>query len=223
TPLLRALAALGDGDALPVVLRLTTGLPAGLRLRDALLASAVRTLGALGEAAGEAIPVLRGLLDGGCGVAAAEALWSIEGDAEAVLPVLLRELRGEGGSRAAAEALGRLGPAAGTAVPGLHELTRSGDPWERTTAACSLWRITGEPSPSSDILRTAWRENPYTRVQIATLAADLGSAANPLHDLLRTELSTPHRHRAAQGTYTGTDLHEDEALLRECRRALGST
>jgi hypothetical protein len=222
-PLLRALAALGDADALPAVLRLVTGVPAGLRLRDALLASAIRTLGALGEAAREAIPALRGLLEGECRVAAADALWSIEGDAEAVLPVLLRELTGQarGGPRAAAEALGRLGPAGRPAVPDLRRLMRSGDLWERTTAASALWRITGEPSAAADVLRAAWRENVYTRVPIATLAADLRPAGEPLHDLLRTELSAPRRHRAGPGGYGSSDIHEDEMLLRRCREALG--
>ncbi|GAA1414979.1 hypothetical protein GCM10009601_03830 [Streptomyces thermospinosisporus] len=222
-PLLRALAALRDAEALPAVLRLATGLPADLRLRDSLLASAVRTLGALGRPAREAAPVLRGLLDGACGVAAADALWAVEGDADAVLPVLLRELTGggtHGGPRAAAEALGRMGPAARACVPGLRELTRSGDLWERTAAAQALWRITGEPDAAADVLRAAWRENEYTRVPIAALAAELGPAAEPLHDLLRAELSTRRRHRATSGGHSGNDLHEDELLLRSCREAL---
>ncbi|MEV8592286.1 HEAT repeat domain-containing protein [Streptomyces sp. NPDC052012] len=225
-PLLCAVAALGDTEALPAVLRLMTGLPAEVRLRETVVASAARTLGTLGAAAREAVPVLRGLLDGPCGIAAAEALWVLEGDAEAVLPLLLGELTGEAGgsARVAAEALGRMGPAARPAAPGLYRLIRSGDLWERTAAACALWRVTGEPDPASDTLRAAWRESPYTRVPIATLAVRLGPEAEPLCDLLRTELAARRRHRATPGGYAGTDLHEDEILLRRCREAcLSST
>lgn len=223
-PLLRALAALRDTEALPAVLRLATGLPADLRLRDSLLDSAARALGALGRPAREAAaPVLRGLLDGACGVSAADALWAVEGDAEAVLPVLLRELAGDGehgGPRAAAEALGRMGPAARAGVTGLRELARSGGLWERTAAAQALWRITGEPEPAADVLRAAWRENAYTRVPIAALAAELGPAAEPLHGLFRAELATRRRHRARPGGHCDNDVHEDELLLRHCREAL---
>ncbi|MFD1668968.1 HEAT repeat domain-containing protein [Streptomyces calvus] len=219
---LRALAVIGDAEAVPVVLRMPAGMPAGLRLRDSLVAAASRALGAAGAGAREAIPALRAALRGGQGVVAAEALWAVEGDPEAVLPVLLGELdAGSGGSRrAAAEVLGRLGPAARAALPGLRRLTRSGDLWERTAAAQALWRVAGEPETAADVLRAAWAESPYTRVPTADLAARLGPAAAPLHDLLRAELAAPRRHRGGPGGHGSHDVHEDERLLRSCRRAL---
>ncbi|WP_346345675.1 HEAT repeat domain-containing protein, partial [Streptomyces sp. SID5643] len=113
-PLLSALAALGDAESLPAVLRLLRGLPDDLRRRDAVTEAAVRALGVFGGGAREAIPDLRGLLETDCAVAAADALWSVTGEADAVLPVLLRELTGPASDRRrrAAAVLGRLGPAA---------------------------------------------------------------------------------------------------------------
>ncbi|CAL9383216.1 hypothetical protein SUDANB176_01102 [Streptomyces sp. enrichment culture] len=220
--LLHALAALGDAEAVPVVLRMLAGMPADLRLRDVLVASALRTLAAAGAGAREAVPALRTLLNGENGVAAAEALWAVEGDAEAVLPLLLAEV-GDGtgrARRAAAEALGRLGPAARPALPGLRRLTGSGDLWERTAAARALWRVAGEPGTAVDVLRAAWAENPCTRAPTAALAVHLGPAGTALHGLLRAELASPRRHRAGPGGHGSHDIHEDEQLLRACREAL---
>ncbi|MEU0220851.1 HEAT repeat domain-containing protein, partial [Streptomyces sp. NPDC006265] len=69
-PLLSALAALGDVESTPAVLRLLRGVPDGGRQREAVTAAAVRALGVLGGAAREAIPDLRGLLRTGSAVAA---------------------------------------------------------------------------------------------------------------------------------------------------------
>ncbi|MBW8699233.1 hypothetical protein MBT84_06490 [Streptomyces sp. MBT84] len=80
---LHALALLRDPAALPEVLRLLHEVPGDLR-REALTESAVRVLDAL--AAPEAIPVLRGLLDGQCAVTAAAALWSAEGTPKPFFP-----------------------------------------------------------------------------------------------------------------------------------------
>ncbi|CAM5659484.1 hypothetical protein SAFG77S_04402 [Streptomyces afghaniensis] len=226
-PLLTALTALGDAESLPSVLRLLRGIPDGLRLRDAVTGAAVRALGAFGGAAREAIPDLRGLLETDCAVAAADALWSVTGEAEAAVPVLLRKLTDPGSGRyrpaAAADVLGRLGPAARTALPGLRLMTGSGDASERAAAACAVWRITGEPEREQvlPVLRAAWVEHPRTRTTIAGCVAALGPRGAPLHDLLRAELTSPRRHRADSGGYDSHGIHEDEALLRVCRGALG--
>ncbi|MEU0191181.1 HEAT repeat domain-containing protein [Streptomyces afghaniensis] len=226
-PLLSALTALGDAESLPSVLRLLRGMPDGLRLRDAVTGAAVRALGAFGGAAREAIPDLRGLLETECAVAAADALWSVTGEAEAVVPVLLRNLTDPGSGRhrpaAAADVLGRLGPAARTALPVLRRLTGSGEASERAAAACAVWRITGEPEREQvlPVLRAAWVEHPRTRTTIAGCVAALGPGGAPLHDLLRAELMSPRRHRADAGGYDSHGIHEDEALLRVCRGALG--
>ncbi|MHC3467857.1 HEAT repeat domain-containing protein [Streptomyces sp. 7R007] len=221
-PLLSALAALGDAEAVPEVLRLVRGVPDGLRLRESVVEAAVRTLGALGSAAREAVPALRGLLDGECGVAAAGALWAVEGDAAAVLPTLTRQLAHGGAQarRSAADTLAPLGPAAASALPGLRRMAESEDLWERTSAACALWRIGGEPDPAVRLLRAAWAANPHTRHPIAACAAALGPAGTPVHDLLRAELTAPRRHLAATGGHGSHDVLHDEELLRACGEAV---
>ncbi|MDQ1021525.1 HEAT repeat domain-containing protein [Streptomyces afghaniensis] len=223
-PLLSALAALGDAESVPSVLRLLRGMPDGLRLRDAVTEAAVRALGAFGGAAREAIPDLRGLLETDCAVAAGDALWSVTGEADAVVPVLLRKLTDPGSGRfrpaAAADTLGRLGPAAVTALPGLRRMTGSGAASDRAAAACAVWRIAGEPEQVLPVLRAAWVEHPRTRTTIAGCVAALGPKGAPLHDLLRAELRSPRRHRAGSGGYDSHDIHEDEGLLRVCRVAL---
>ncbi|MFB6848964.1 HEAT repeat domain-containing protein [Streptomyces sp. NPDC056373] len=222
-PLLSALAALGDEASLPAVLRLLRGMPDGLRRRDTVTEAAVRALGAFGGAAREAVPDLHRLLESDCAVAAADALWSITGDAHAVLPVLLRALTDtspdtdSGHRRRAAAVLGRLGPAARPALPGLRELADRGDAQARATAACAVWRATGEPERFLPVLRSAWRDHPRTRATIAECVRALGPSGAPLHDLLRAELASPLRHRTGAG---GDGIREDLTLLRTCGQAL---
>jgi hypothetical protein len=223
-PLLSALASLGDDASVPAVVRLLHGMPDGLRRRDTVTEAAVRALGVFGGAAHEAVPDLCGLLESDCAVAAADALWSITGDAHAVLPVLLRALTdtsteaGSGRRRRAAAVLGRLGPAARPALPGLRELADRGDARSGATAACAVWRTTGEPERFLPGLRSAWREHPRTRATIAACVSALGPAGAPLHDLLRAELASPLRHRTdAAG---GNGIREDLTLLRVCGQAL---
>ncbi|MFJ9007467.1 HEAT repeat domain-containing protein [Streptomyces canus] len=223
-PLLSALTALGEREAVPEVLRLLRGLPMELRSRDAVVESAVRALGTFGDAAAsEVIPVLRELLGTECAAVAAEALWSVEGDASAVLPALIGELTdARPRRRAAADALARLGPEAGPALPGLRRSVRAEDLWERVSAACAVWRISGEGELSTPVLRTAWTENPSTRRPITACLAALGPAGDPLHDLLRTELAARRRHLASpSGGYGGHDVLDDERLVRACGEVLG--
>ncbi|MEU0968171.1 HEAT repeat domain-containing protein, partial [Streptomyces sp. NPDC005917] len=181
-------------------------------------------LDALGTVARAAAPVLRRLLDTRHAALAAGALWSAEGDADAVLPALLRELRyGRGRSaRTAAEQLGRLGPAARDALPALRGLAGSGRVWERTTAARALWRIEGDPGPVLPVFRAAWSENPYARATIAKCLATMGPAGAPLRDLVAAELATARRHTARPGGYGSHDIAQDERLLANCREALAS-
>ncbi|WP_406443936.1 HEAT repeat domain-containing protein [Streptomyces sp. NBC_00631] len=223
-PLLAALTALKDPAAVPEVLRLLRGAPDGLGAREALVGQAVRALDALGTAARAAAPVLRGLLDTRHAAVAAGALWSAEGDADAVLPVLLRELtHGRSRSaRAAAEQLGRLGPAARDALPALRRLAGTGRGWERTAAAEAWWRIGGDPEPVLPVFRTAWSENPYARGAIAGCLAAMGPAGAPLRDLVTAELATARRHTARPGGFGSHDIAQDEQLLSHCRQALAS-
>lgn len=219
TPLLSALMALEDGEAVPETLRLLTG----VRPQDPIVGSAVRALGSFGAAAREAVPLLRDLLDTEYAIAAAGVLWSVEGDESVVLPALLRELTGAEARRRrlAAEELGRLGPSARAALPDLRRMTRADWVWERTAAACALWRIGGDAEPALPTLRAAWTANPHTRLPIAVRLADLGAHAAPLRDLAETELTTPRRHRARSDGHGSHDVFEDEELLRRCREVVG--
>ncbi|MFI0961612.1 HEAT repeat domain-containing protein [Streptomyces sp. NPDC021080] len=222
-PLLSALGALRYAEAVPDVLRLLHGTPCELRLRDALVKALAGTLGAFGPGARAAVPALRDLLAGENAVAAADALWSVEGDADAALPSLLGALspeRDAGGHRAVAEALGRMGAAAASALPGLRRLTDSPEVWERTAAACALWDIAEDPEPVLPVFRDAWRRNPYTRGTIGACLVRMGGAGAPVHDLVRTELASPRRHRARAGGHGSHDILDDELLLRSCRTAL---
>ncbi|MEU8788165.1 HEAT repeat domain-containing protein [Streptomyces sp. NPDC048643] len=222
-PLLSALGALRYADAVPEVLRLLHGTPRDLRLRDSLVRALTETLIAFGPAAREAIPALRELLSGESAVAAAAALWAVEGDAETVLPPLLRALatpEPAGDSRTAVSALARMGPAARAALPRLRDLTDSADLWERTAAACAFWDIAADPTPVLPVFRDAWRQNPYARGTITACLVRMGDAGIPAHDLVTTELATPRRHRARSGGYGSHDVLEDETLLRDCRAVL---
>ncbi|MEU1405947.1 HEAT repeat domain-containing protein [Streptomyces sp. NPDC005728] len=220
-PLLTALGAIGDREAVPEILRLLSGAPDGLGARERLTGQIVRALDDLGAAA-QAAPVLRELLHTRHAAAAAGALWSADGAARAVLPVLLRELtQGEPGSRRlAARQLGRLGPAARTALPELRRTAAAGQFWERLSAACALWHIGRDPEPVLPVFRAAWSENPYARGPIAQCLAVMGPAAAPLRDLVAAELAAPRRHTAREGACGSHDIAEDEALLSTCREVL---
>ncbi|WP_327715513.1 HEAT repeat domain-containing protein [Streptomyces sp. NBC_00490] len=220
-PLLMALRELDDRDSVPLVLRLLLGTPQEHRSRDTLVEEGLRTLGAFGAAAREAIPVVRGLLESESAVAAAASLWAVEGDAELVLPVLLRALEGEGPGQpwAAADVLAGMGPVAGPAVDGLRRRIGASHPWERKSVACALWRIAGDTELALPVLRDAWARNVHTRVPVAECVAAMGPDGAALHDLLRTELAAPRRHTAPEG-YGMHDVFTDERLLDLCRETL---
>jgi hypothetical protein len=220
-PLLTAVRALEDRDAEPEVLRLLQGAPGGLGARDVLVGQVIETLEVLG-AAGRATPLLHSLLHTRHAAAAAGALWSAEGDASAVLPFLLRELT-EGAPesrRLAAHRLGRLGPAARAALPGLRRTAGSGPVRERVAAACALWRIEADPEPVLPVFRAAWSEDPRTRGPITRCLASMGPSARPLRDLVAAELAATRRHTAGASGRGSDDIPKDEALVRACREVL---
>ncbi|MEV6113926.1 HEAT repeat domain-containing protein [Streptomyces sp. NPDC052109] len=220
-PLLAAIGAIGDAEAVPEVLRLLSGAPDGPGGLDALAGQVIATLEALGAAA-QAEPALRTLLDTRHAAAAAGALWSVRQDASAVLPVLLRELhQGDPASRClAAGQLGRLGPAARAAAPALRRTACSWPAREGVTAACALWNIEADPEPVLAVFRTAWARDPYTRRPIVRCLIAMGPAAAPLRHLVADELARPRRHLAPAGRSAGRGIPEDENLLSGCRAVL---
>ncbi|AYN42649.1 HEAT repeat domain-containing protein [Streptomyces dangxiongensis] len=223
-PLLTAVRATGDTDAVPELLRLLSDPPGGPEARDAVVGQVIGTLAALG-AAEQARPLLGRLLDTRHAAVAAGALWSADGDVSAVLPVLVRELTQADpvARHHAVRALGSMGPAARAALPALRRLARSGPARERVPAACALWHITAEPGPVRPVFRAAWAEDPRTRVPVARCLTTMGSAAAPLRDLVTSELDAPRRHMATgDGAYGSQDIPADEELIRLCREVLAS-
>ncbi|MFE6973735.1 HEAT repeat domain-containing protein [Streptomyces sp. NPDC057682] len=225
SPLLAGLTALRAGEAAPEVLRLLRGAPA--YRGDWLRTAALRALGSFGPAARCAIPELRALM-GRAGTAAAveaaQALWAVEGDAGAVLPVLAEGLRAKqvNERRAAAGALGRLGGRAAAEAPRLRGLLRHQELWLRVDAAIALWEVSGRAGESVPVLLAAWEKNRHVRVRIAGHLARTGAAcAGPdAARVLRAELASVRRHNAMDGGYGSHDTYEDEKLLALCRRAL---
>jgi hypothetical protein len=221
TPLLTAIRAVGDREAVPELLRLLSGASDGPGAREEFVGQVVETLAELGAAA-QAAPLLRPLLHTRHAAVAAGALWSANGDTSAVLPVLRGELTRVDASlrRSAARQLGRLGPAARGALPELRRLARSGPPRERIPAACALWRVTGDPDPVRPLFRAAWTADARTRPAIARCLTAMGPAAAPLRDLITEELTRPRRHTAHEGAFGSHDIPDDEELLRTCREVL---
>nr|WSY56824.1 HEAT repeat domain-containing protein [Streptomyces sp. NBC_00886] len=221
-PLLDAVTVLTDREAVPEVLRLLRGLSDGVRSRHRIVESAVRALDAFGGGADGVVPVLRGLLESECAGVAAGALWSVEGDASAVLPVLIRELAGPDAPRrrAAAEAVARLGLSGRTASPGLSRMTAAEGAWERTAGACALWRVTGDAEGVLPVLRPVWTEHPCVRGAIAVCLVETGVAGAPLHDLVEEELAAARRHLVRSDGHGSQDVLEDERLLGVCRKVL---
>ncbi|MFF3453655.1 PBS lyase [Streptomyces sp. NPDC002730] len=227
-PLLYGLTALRAADAVPEVLRILRGAPE--YRKEWVTESALRALTAFGPAAVEAVPDLRAMLGcGGCSAAlsarTAGALWAIEGDAGAVLPVLRAALseRDSAARRSAATVLGTLGAAAAEAAPALGELLRAAEPWTRVDAAIALWRVTRNPERPWPVLLAAWEGQAHTRVPTAECLAELtADGAEGAERILRGELGSARRHNAIDGGYGSHDIFTDEKLLALCRQALST-
>jgi len=101
-------------------------------------------LGNLEKSAGSAIPQLKKLLndpDVGTRIAAAEALWKIEGNTEDTLLVLESELKGQFPAMWAAEALRHFGAAAKPVLPSLIAATRSSNRYVRSSSVEAIANI----------------------------------------------------------------------------------
>ncbi|MFI8268457.1 HEAT repeat domain-containing protein [Streptomyces rubiginosohelvolus] len=228
SPLLAGLTALRAGEAAPEVLRVLRGAPEyrGEWLRTA----ALRALGAFGPAAREAVPELRALVrrpGTASATEAAEALWAVSGDVEAVLPVLIEGLQSDQvhDRRAAAVALGALGPQAAVVAPRLRGLLAHEELWLRVDAAIALWEVSGRTRETVGALLTAWEQNRHVRVRVAECLARMGPVpeGSAAAHVLRSELVSVRRHNAMDGGYGSHDIHEDEKLLALCRQALRGT
>ncbi|MEV7398934.1 PBS lyase [Streptomyces sp. NPDC091267] len=225
SPLLAGLTALRAGEAAPEVLRVLRGAPEyrGEWLRTA----ALRALGAFGPAAHCAVPELRALIrrpGTAAATEAAEALWAVDGDAGAVLPVLIEGLQADHAHerRSAASALGRLGAQAAVTAPRLRALLRHEELWLRVDAAIALWEVSGRAEESVPVLLAAWETNRHVRVRVAECLARMGAAGagSDAARVLHAELASVRRHNAMDGGYGSHDTYEDEKLLALCRRAL---
>ncbi|MEV1044934.1 HEAT repeat domain-containing protein [Streptomyces sp. NPDC049916] len=228
SPLLAGLTGLRAAEAAPEVLRVLRGAPEyrGEWLRTA----ALRALGSFGPAAREAVPELRALIrrpGTAAATEAAEALWAISGDAEAVLPVLIEGLQSDQvhDRRAAAVALGALGPRAGVVAPRLRGLLDHEELWLRVDAAIALWEVSGRSRESTEVLLAAWELNRHVRVRVAECLTRMGPVpeGSAAARALRGEVASVRRHNAMDGGYGSHDIHEDEKLLALCRRALRGT
>ncbi|WP_371776139.1 HEAT repeat domain-containing protein [Streptomyces sp. NBC_01438] len=225
SPLLAGLTALRAGEAAPEVLRVLRGAPEyrGEWLRTA----ALRALGSFGPAASCAVPELRALIrrpGTSAATEAAETLWAVDGDASAVLPVLIEGLQADHAHerRAAASALGRLGALAEVTAPRLRALLGHEELWLRVDAAIALWEVSGRARESVPVLLAAWEQNRHVRVRVAECLARMGTAGagSDAAHVLRAELASVRRHNAMDGGYGSHDTYEDEKLLALCRRAL---
>ncbi|MFB7184314.1 HEAT repeat domain-containing protein [Streptomyces sp. NPDC056230] len=224
-PLLAGLTALRADEAVPEVLRVLRGAPdhRGGWLRTA----ALRALASFGPAAHAAAPELRALLHrpgAASATEAAQALWAVDCDADAVLPVLIEGLQAERDHerRSALNALGALGTRAAVTAPRLRALLRHEEPWLRVDAAIALWDVSGRAAESVPVLLTAWEQNRHVRVRVAECLARKGvaGAGSDAAHALRAELASVRRHNAMDGGYGSHDTYEDERLLALCRQAL---
>ncbi|MES9508517.1 HEAT repeat domain-containing protein [Streptomyces sp. NPDC000609] len=224
-PLLASVAALRADEALPEVLRVLRGVPEyrGEWVRTA----ALRALGSFGPAAHGAVPELRALLrspGATSAIEAAKALWAVEGDAGAVLPVLIEGLRAERVQelRSAVNALGGLGTGAAVVAPRLRALLGHGEQWLRVDAAIALWEVSGRADESVPALLAEWDTSRHVRVRVAEGLARMGAAGagSDAAHVLRAELTSVRRHNAMDGVFGSHDTYEDEKLLALCRRAL---
>ncbi|MFJ3713691.1 HEAT repeat domain-containing protein [Streptomyces sp. NPDC090053] len=204
-----ALAALGDPDAVPAI---TQAVAAAVRHEQwHTAASALEALAKFGTDAAPALNVVRPLTDAqdvDLRAAATTALWSLERDPVDAVP-RLHDLLGSYRNRDAADALGRVGPPAATALPRLKEMLTAGYGWTRLHAAIAVWDIAGE-AEADTVIRTlleVWEENEATAHHIVTFLDRMGPAAAPALPRLQAELAPARRSR---------DVAHDEELQRTC-------
>jgi HEAT repeat protein len=83
-----------------------------------------------------------------------------------------------------------MGAAANAAIPALQANLKSADVRVRCHAAQALWRIDGQAGPIVPVLIAALRDpNRNVRLGVLTTLAQMGAAAKPAVEALRTEVS----------------------------------
>jgi HEAT repeat protein len=111
--------------------------------------AATTALGEIGSATEPALKSLQAATkdgDEGLQIAARLALWQLKKDAGQIVPLIEHLISGETMFRGrAADALGRIGPAAKTAVPALKEAARGKDVYLAIAANLALWKIDRVP------------------------------------------------------------------------------
>lgn len=159
--------------------------------------SAVNALASFGPGAAPALMVIRPLTDAAdvnLRAAAATAVWELGRDAAESVPIL-EALLDSHCNRDAADALGRIGPPARTALPRLRDLLDDGYEWTRIHAAAALWDIGGE-AESDVVMQTllaAWEKNDATGNHVLACLDRMGQAAAPALPRIQAELALPRR------------------------------
>ncbi|WP_063759517.1 hypothetical protein [Streptomyces sp. NRRL S-37] len=205
-----ALAELGDPGAVPA---LTEAVTAAVRHGQwHFAAAALEALASFGTDAVPALDVVRPLADApdvALRAAATAALWALERDPADVVP-RLHDLLGGHCHHEAADVLGRIGPAAVTALPRLKEMLTAGYEWTRLHAAVAVWGIAGEAEADRVIgtLLDVWEENEATAHHIVMFLDRMGPSAAPALPRLRAELARARR---------GQGIAADEETQRACR------
>jgi HEAT repeat protein len=170
-----------EGEAPPDT---ASALIAAAGYRDVhLRLGAARALGWQGEQAAKVAPVLRKLMgdeNPSVRAVAAGSLWRLTGRAEESCRVLAEVLESadEDGWCEAARALGRIGPAAGEALPGLEAAFKERPGRAAVAAAGAFWRITGRKDRAvRELIAALDHQSAWVRMKAALELAELGPAA----------------------------------------------
>jgi HEAT repeat protein len=178
----------------------------------AVRGAAARVVMELGPRAKPAAAALKdALLDGDAlvRVHAARALWGVDGNAAAVLPVLTAAARGDKGADAEARNwacfhLSVLGPAGKAAAPVLRQVLESAPAPTRVYAAQALWKTAADPE-ALWALADLSRRDEEVRATADEVLFTLGTEALPV---LRPGLKAKDAHRRAQAAWALRALRE---------------
>ncbi|MEU7909309.1 hypothetical protein [Actinoplanes sp. NPDC049118] len=180
--------------------------------------SDVWAVAALGPAAADAEPRLRGLLDAedsSLARWAADALHAIGVDFGELLPAYRRLMADPWDRQRIVSSLADVGPAAAPLADLVREAMAV--PGDGHRAAVALWRITGDADAALPAMLDGWRHARYAHTGLAECFAELGPRAAAAEPLLRAELADPRR-----ATHDGASsaIEDDEEFLASVRNAI---